>query len=159
MIEHNNQNKLFFVGKASPVENRGRIANTEAVPPKIWVAFLIVALFLSGGLGSCANRTTQSTSTGESTDPAVSPASNSSAPTNPNGGSPTMGNGQGMTTGQVDKQFIAMMVPHHEQAIQMDDSRFVRPELRELARSIVKTQTAEIGQMQKWYQTWYKSAP
>jgi uncharacterized protein (DUF305 family) len=42
---------------------------------------------------------------------------------------------------------------------QMDASRFTRPELRELARSIVKTQTAEIGQMQKWSQTWYKSNP
>ncbi len=161
MIEHNNQNKLFFVGKASPVENRGRIANTEAVPPKIWVAFLIVALFLSGGLGSCANRTTQSTSTGESTNSAVSPASNSSAPTNPNGGSPTMGNGQGMTTGQVDKQFIAMMVPHHEQAIQMADlalTRAKRPEIKQLAQTIKKDQNREIQQMRTWYQSWYGTA-
>jgi uncharacterized protein (DUF305 family) len=42
---------------------------------------------------------------------------------------------------------------------QMDASRFTRPELRELAGSIVKTQTTEIGQMQKCYQTWYKSNP
>ncbi len=246
MTERNKQDKFWL--------DRSRSANSAAVPPKIWTAFAVVTLFLSGGLGSCANRTTQSTSTGESTDPAVSPAPSSSAPTTPNGGSSTMGNGQAMT-GQVDKQFIAMMVPHHEQANQMadlaltrakrpevkqlaqtikkdqtreiqqmrtwykswygtevvampmngqqmpqsggmqgmkmdlealknapnfdqeflrqmifhhqmaiqmgqmDDSRFVRPELRELARSIVKTQTAEIGKMQKWYQTWYKSAP
>ena len=42
---------------------------------------------------------------------------------------------------------------------QMDASRLTRPELRELAGSIVKTQTTEIGQMQKWYQTWSKSNP
>jgi uncharacterized protein (DUF305 family) len=61
-----------------------------------------------------------------------------------------------------DKEFLRQMIFHHQMALQMgqmDASRFTRPELRELARSIVKTQTAEIDQMQKWYQTWYKSTP
>jgi uncharacterized protein (DUF305 family) len=61
-----------------------------------------------------------------------------------------------------DKEFLHQMIFHHQMAIQMgqmDDSRFVRPELRELARSIVKTQTTEIDLMQKWYQTWYQSNP
>jgi uncharacterized protein (DUF305 family) len=61
-----------------------------------------------------------------------------------------------------DQEFLRQMIFHHQMAIQMgqmDASRFTRPELRELAGSIVKTQTTEIGQMQKWYQTWYKSNP
>ena len=61
-----------------------------------------------------------------------------------------------------DREFLRQMIFHHQMAIQMgqiDASRLTRPELRELAGSIVKTQTTEIGQMQKWYQTWYKSNP
>jgi uncharacterized protein (DUF305 family) len=38
---------------------------------------------------------------------------------------------------------------------QMVLARSDRPEIQELARSIIKTQTAEIEQMQDWYQEWY----
>ncbi|WP_210404517.1 MULTISPECIES: DUF305 domain-containing protein [Cyanophyceae] len=31
-----------------------------------------------------------------------------------------------------------------------------RPEIRELAQNIIDTQTAEINQMQQWYQDWYQ---
>ena len=34
-----------------------------------------------------------------------------------------------------------------------------KPEIRNLAKSIIKTQTTEINQMQQWYQTWYNSQP
>jgi uncharacterized protein (DUF305 family) len=149
MTERNKQDKFWF--------DRAIIANPAVVTLKIWVSFVTVALLLCGGLVSCANRTTQSTSTGESTSPAVSPAPNSSAPTTPDGGSSTMGNGQGMT-GQVDKQFIAMMVPHHEQANQMADlalTRAKRPEVKQLAQTIKKDQTREIQQMRTWYKSWY----
>jgi uncharacterized protein (DUF305 family) len=157
MTEHQNETKSFVVGKASPVENRSRIANPAVVPPKIRAVFLTVALFLTIGLVSCANRTTQSTSTGESTNPAVSPSPSSSTPTTADGGSSMMGNGQGMT-GEVDKQFIAMMVPHHEQANQMADlalTRAKRPEVKQLAQTIKKDQTREIEQMRTWYKSWY----
>jgi uncharacterized protein (DUF305 family) len=30
-----------------------------------------------------------------------------------------------------------------------------RPEIHELAQSIIDSQTAEINQMQQWYQDWY----
>ncbi|MDZ4878052.1 MAG: hypothetical protein CLLPBCKN_007487 [Chroococcidiopsis cubana SAG 39.79] len=32
-----------------------------------------------------------------------------------------------------------------------------QPELRNLAQSIIKTQTAEIEQMLQWYRTWYQA--
>lgn len=61
-----------------------------------------------------------------------------------------------------DKEFIRQMIPHHRMALMM--SQMVvnigqKPELRNLAQSIIKTQTAEINQMQQWYQAWYKSTP
>ncbi len=40
-----------------------------------------------------------------------------------------------------DREFIVQMIPH--------------PEIRNLAQSIARSQSAEIEQMQQWYQTWY----
>jgi uncharacterized protein (DUF305 family) len=59
-----------------------------------------------------------------------------------------------------DKEFLRQMSVHHQTATQMSQmvlKTTKSPEIQTLARSIVKTQTAEIGQMQKWYQAWYKS--
>jgi uncharacterized protein (DUF305 family) len=57
-----------------------------------------------------------------------------------------------------DKAFIEMMVPHHEGAIQMANHELTRgtnPEIRALAQSIIKSQTLQIAQMKRWYQSWY----
>jgi uncharacterized protein (DUF305 family) len=58
-----------------------------------------------------------------------------------------------------DREFIREMIPHHQTAVMM--ARMVvnsgtHPELRNLAQSMIKTQTAEIQQMQQWYQNWYQ---
>ncbi|MBD2613923.1 DUF305 domain-containing protein [Nostoc punctiforme FACHB-252] len=61
-----------------------------------------------------------------------------------------------------DKEFIRQMIPHHRMALmmsQMATQKATKPEIRNLAQSIIKTQTAEINQMQQWYQAWYKSNP
>uniref|UniRef100_A0A832M3N8 DUF305 domain-containing protein n=1 Tax=Oscillatoriales cyanobacterium SpSt-402 TaxID=2282168 RepID=A0A832M3N8_9CYAN len=62
------------------------------------------------------------------------------------------------TAPDFDRAFIEEMVPHHQMAVMMthmiSDSQ--RPEMRALAETIVKTQTAEINQMQQWYQAWYR---
>lgn len=60
-----------------------------------------------------------------------------------------------------DKEFLRQMSAHHQTATQMSQmvlQTTKSPEIRTLAESIVKAQTAEIGQMQKWYQSWYKAA-
>ncbi len=59
-----------------------------------------------------------------------------------------------------DKEFLRQMSVHHQMATQMSQmvlKTTKSPEIRTLAQSIVKTQTAEIAQMQQWYQSWYKS--
>ncbi|RCJ19788.1 DUF305 domain-containing protein [Nostoc sp. ATCC 43529] len=61
-----------------------------------------------------------------------------------------------------DKEFIRQMIPHHRMAVmmsQMATKKATKPEIRNLAQSIIKTQTAEINQMEQWYQAWYKSKP
>lgn len=64
---------------------------------------------------------------------------------------------QGMMM-QVDQHFIEMMIPHHQQAVQMADLALIRskrPEIRKLAQAIKKDQNSEIEQMRTWYQAWY----
>lgn len=58
-----------------------------------------------------------------------------------------------------DQAFIREMIPHHQMAVmmsQMAQRSATHPEIRKLAESIIKTQTAEIEQMRQWYQAWYR---
>jgi uncharacterized protein (DUF305 family) len=62
------------------------------------------------------------------------------------------------TTTQSDRQFIEMMIPHHQGAVEMADMAFQkakRPEIKKLAEAIKKDQNKEIQQMQTWYKQWY----
>lgn len=72
-----------------------------------------------------------------------------------------MGHGQGMrmdlealkTAPDFDREFVRQMIPHHQMAVhmaQMLQSRTTRPEMKTLAQDIIRTQTAEINQMQQW---------
>lgn len=57
-----------------------------------------------------------------------------------------------------DREFIDLMVPHHQGAIRMARIELGRgkdSQLREIARGIVKAQTTEIRQMKKWRAAWY----
>ena len=57
-----------------------------------------------------------------------------------------------------DKAFIEKMITHHKMAVMMAgmvlDSK--RPEIRNLAKNIIQTQSTEIEQMQQWNQTWFR---
>ncbi|MGB3683061.1 MAG: DUF305 domain-containing protein, partial [Rubrobacteraceae bacterium] len=54
-----------------------------------------------------------------------------------------------------DAMFLRMMIPHHQQAIDMSRQaldRAERPEIKDLARKIIDEQSAEIEQMQGYLQ-------
>ncbi|EIF32159.1 hypothetical protein BCh11DRAFT_07741 [Burkholderia sp. Ch1-1] len=56
-------------------------------------------------------------------------------------------------TGDPDKDFVAHMIPHHQGAIDMAkvELKYGKdPELKKLARNIIKAQHDEIGFMQRW---------
>lgn len=58
-----------------------------------------------------------------------------------------------------DKAFIEEMIPHHQLAIMMANmlqSGTNRPEMLQLAKNIIESQSSEIEQMQSWYENWYK---
>lgn len=56
-------------------------------------------------------------------------------------------------TGNPDKDFVGMMIPHHQGAIAMAKTELKygkSPYLKRMARKIVKSQSREIKKMTKW---------
>ncbi|WP_107772969.1 DUF305 domain-containing protein [Nocardioides sediminis] len=67
----------------------------------------------------------------------------------------------GMHVVRSEQEFLVEMVAHHEEAIEAagELARSERAEMRELGRSIVEGQTAEVEQMREWLARWYPDAP
>ena len=59
---------------------------------------------------------------------------------------------------QADVMFARMMIPHHEQAVEMSDMMLTKdgisPEITDLATQIREAQGPEIETMQGWLETW-----
>ncbi|MBN8997278.1 MAG: DUF305 domain-containing protein [Rhizobiales bacterium] len=56
-------------------------------------------------------------------------------------------------TGDVDKDFVTMMIPHHQGAIDMAEVvlKYGRdPQIKALAEAIVRAQETEIAEMKAW---------
>ncbi len=56
-----------------------------------------------------------------------------------------------------DEEFLRQMILHHEQAIEMSvdaDTNAKRQEIKDLARNVITTQSAEIAQMKAWQKEW-----
>lgn len=56
-------------------------------------------------------------------------------------------------TGDTDKDFVAHMIPHHQGAVSMAQVELKYgkdPDMKRLARSIIKAQNEEITYMKKW---------
>lgn len=59
---------------------------------------------------------------------------------------------------QNDEEFLAMMIPHHQEAIDTAKVILAKSEnadLKELAQAIVDAQTSEIAQMEEWGSEWF----
>lgn len=57
-----------------------------------------------------------------------------------------------------DLRFIDGMIPHHEGAVNMAQEalqKASRPEIKQLAQSIIDAQDQEIAQMREWRKAWY----
>ncbi len=67
-----------------------------------------------------------------------------------------MMNGMGMNmSNDPDKEFVAMMIPHHQGAIDMAKVELQYgkdPKLRAMAEAIIKAQEEEIAEMKAWQQ-------
>ena len=61
-----------------------------------------------------------------------------------------------------EMSFLTQMIQHHRGAIEMAKmvpSRTKRPELNQLATSIIAAQEQEIGQLTQWLKDWHKVDP
>ena len=57
-----------------------------------------------------------------------------------------------------DREFIDMMIPHHEGAVTMAKEELEKgenPALRKLAEDLISAQSREIAQMREWREMWY----
>lgn len=64
------------------------------------------------------------------------------------------------TSGDYDRDFIDLMVPHHQSAIDMAkvaQAHATHAELKTLADAIIGAQEGEIAQMKDWRKAWYGS--
>jgi uncharacterized protein (DUF305 family) len=64
-----------------------------------------------------------------------------------------MGMHQSMPTGDTDTDFVRLMLPHHQAAVDMAKTELQYgkdPELKKLATDIVAAQDKEIAQMKAW---------
>lgn len=90
-----------------------------------------------------------------------------------NGSMPGMDHGDGMSSSpsadvegefnSADSMFAMMMIPHHEQAVEMSDMLLgksgVDEEVLQLAQQIKDAQAPEIELMQSWLDAWGMQAP
>ena len=67
------------------------------------------------------------------------------------------GMGSGMMAIDTEADYLVAMIPHHEEAIAAAEelARSDRPAMRELGRSIVASQTAQVEQMESWLERWH----
>lgn len=64
---------------------------------------------------------------------------------------------QGLSGEAYDKEFLKLMVLHHEQAVEMSQSAATNAkhqEVKDLASTVIATQTTEIEQMKQWQEEW-----
>lgn len=85
-----------------------------------------------------------------------------------NGSMMSMGDMPGMqmqgsgTMAMSDQAFLAMMIPHHQMAVDMAHIEIERGKDREtveLARKVLKDQEREIADMRAWYRDWFGGEP
>lgn len=112
----------------------------------------------SFGLASCSSQTSVA---GIERTAEISPSGNSMAQMDHGSMSSSMNMDLGPKDQSFDLRFIDAMTPHHEGAVQMSQEalqKSQRPEIKQLAQSIIAAQDQEISQMKAWRQAWYPDA-
>lgn len=64
----------------------------------------------------------------------------------------------GAADANFDMRFINAMIPHHKGALTMAQDALTkskRPEVQKMASDIIKSQSAEISEMEQWRKAWY----
>jgi uncharacterized protein (DUF305 family) len=70
------------------------------------------------------------------------------------------GSGSDAAASSFDQQFIDMMTPHHQSAVEMAkiaQTRAEHAEIKTMANAIISAQEKEIGELKSWRKAWYGS--
>jgi len=73
-----------------------------------------------------------------------------------------MSEGANGMTAMDEQQFLAMMIPHHQMAVDMAKAELgsgTNPKVKAIARRVIAAQDKEIAQMTAWYRDWYGTDP
>ena len=101
----------------------------------------VAALAAVAAIGACSNSATKE-------------ATSSAAPSTAQSSSAA----PAVAHNQADMMFARMMIPHHQQAVQMSDmilaKQGIDPRVVDLAKQIKAAQGPEIDQMQGWLNQW-----
>ena len=122
-------------GQPNPSANLGEKENDPVHRP----TFFVVLTALTVAVAACSGAATSPSSPGAGA--ASGPAASAVA-------------------AEFDQQFIDMMVPHHQAAVEMAkvaQERAERPELKQLAAEIVEAQEGEIERLREWRKAWFGS--
>ncbi|WP_214319713.1 DUF305 domain-containing protein [Nonomuraea sediminis] len=95
-------------------------------------------------------------------DMAAMPTATASAATSHDMSAMSSPSGSAVGYSDVDVMFAQMMIPHHEQAVEMADlaaTRAQNKEIKDLAAKIKAAQDPEIQTMRGWLEAWGKPAP
>lgn len=63
----------------------------------------------------------------------------------------------GLKGEEFDKYFLALMIEHHQQAVEMSkfaDTNASHQEIKDIAKEVISAQEAEIAQMKQWQKEW-----
>jgi uncharacterized protein (DUF305 family) len=89
---------------------------------------------------------------------ALAGCSGSAEPATPDTSAPAAGSGDQAAHNDADVMFAQMMIPHHEQAIEMADTVLAKegtsPEVAQLADEVKEAQAPEMEKLGQWLDAW-----
>ncbi|MEG9250152.1 DUF305 domain-containing protein [Arthrobacter sp. Soc17.1.1.1] len=122
----------------------------------------LAALSLATGLtlSGCGTDSGSTTSTDTTSTEAAAPASSAAAETSPSADASATPSADAVSEehNDADVMFAQMMIPHHQQAVEMSDMMLTKdgisPEITDLATKIKDAQGPEIETMTGWLEAW-----
>ncbi|WP_104116799.1 DUF305 domain-containing protein [Arthrobacter sp. B1805] len=127
---------------------------------KCYSSLAALSLATALTLSACGTDSGSTTSTDPTSAEAAAPASSAAADTSPSADASATTSSDAVSEehNDADVMFAQMMIPHHEQAVEMSEMMLAKngisPEIKDLATKIKHAQGPEIEMMSGWLEAW-----